>query len=70
MGKIINCCFIKHCLRLMIDNKIFLATLVDLPCIIEGQKTLDFRTFYKSVDVSQMLYVHNKVIDDIDKKSP
>ena len=54
----------------MIDNKIFLATLVDLPSIIEGQKTLDFRTFYKSVDISQMLYIHNYCIDDIDKLTP
>ena len=37
----------------------FLCSLVDLPCIIEAQKTLDYNTFYKSCDASQMLYVHN-----------
>ena len=42
----------------------FLCTLSDLPCIIEAQKTLDYKTFYKSVDVSQILYVHDKVIED------
>ncbi|CDW83486.1 transcription initiation factor tfiid subunit 7-like [Stylonychia lemnae] len=52
------------------DNKIFLSSLCDLPNIIEGQKTLDFRTFYKSVDVAQILFVHNKVIEDIQTKSP
>lgn len=55
---------------LLIDEKLYLGSLVDLPCIIEGQKTLDFRTFYKSVDVSQMLFIHNKCIDDILTKSP
>jgi TATA-binding protein-associated factor Taf7 len=44
---------------------VFLATLVDLPCIIEAQKTLDFNTFYKSCDAAQMLYVHNVCIDQV-----
>ena len=35
-----------------------LATLVDLPCVIEAMKTLDNFNFYKSMDASQMLYVH------------
>jgi TATA-binding protein-associated factor Taf7 len=43
---------------------VYLATLLDMPCIMEAQKTLDYRTFFKSVDVSQMLYVHNKWMDD------
>lgn len=36
---------------------------MDLPTICEAQKTLDFRTFFKSADVSQMLYVHNRHLD-------
>ena len=56
--------------RLQIDNRIFLCSLVDLPCIIEGQKTLDFKTFYKSTDVSQLLFIHNKCIEDTDQKQP
>ena len=51
----------------MIDARLYLGTLVDLPGLIEAQKTLDFRTFYKSVDVAQMLYIHNKSIDIQDK---
>ena len=42
---------------------IYLATLVDLPCIVEAMKTLDYFNFFKSQDASQMLYVHPKKID-------
>lgn len=52
-----------------IDNRLFLATLVDLPCIIEAQKTLDYNTFYKSCDAAQMLYVHNVYLSNISTKS-
>jgi TATA-binding protein-associated factor Taf7 len=31
---------------------------------MEAQKTLDYRTFFKSTDVSQLLYVHNKWMDN------
>ena len=37
--------------------------MVDLPCIVEAQKTLDYKTFFKSCDAAQMLYVHNYFID-------
>eukprot|EP00347_Sterkiella_histriomuscorum_P002384 403368367 len=67
---IINLDPAKKIYGLIVDNKIFLASLCELPNIIEGQKTLDFRTFYKSVDVSQILYIHNKVIEDYQQKSP
>jgi len=30
---------------------------------------LDYRTFFKSVDVSQLLYVHNKSIDDFNTRT-
>ncbi|KAK3600016.1 hypothetical protein CHS0354_012684 [Potamilus streckersoni] len=36
-------------------NEFFYAKLVDLPCIIEAQKTVDRKTFYKTADIAQML---------------
>jgi transcription initiation factor TFIID subunit 7 len=35
-----------------------MATMLDLPCVLESQKTLDFVNFFKSNDISQMIYVH------------
>ena len=46
-----------------LNRVVYLATLVDLPCIIEAMKTLDDFNFYKSQDASQMVYVHPKKID-------
>ena len=44
-------------------------TILDLPCIIEANKTIDYKTFYKSSDISQMFYVHDAVLkDDSDLK--
>lgn len=40
------------------DGKTYPARLVDLPCVVETQKTLDRRTFFKSGDVGQMLIVY------------
>lgn len=40
------------------DGKTFPARLVDLPCVVETQKTLDRSTFFKSGDVGQMLIVY------------
>jgi TATA-binding protein-associated factor Taf7 len=34
-------------------------TILDLPCIIEGHKTIDFKSFYKGGDICQMMYVHD-----------
>ena len=34
-------------------------SILDFPCIIEANKTIDFKTFYKSGDISQMFYVHS-----------
>ena len=42
----------KRCYGLRIENRLYLCSLVDLPCIIEAQKTLDYNTFYKSCDAS------------------
>jgi len=42
----------KRCYGVRLESRLFLATLVDLPCIIEAQKTLDYNTFYKSCDAA------------------
>ena len=49
------------------NNNYHPAVLLDYPCIIEGQKTLDNKTFYKTGDICQMLYVHEKKIDSIEE---
>lgn len=46
-----------------------MGSLCKLPNIIEGQKTLDYRTFYKSVDVAQILFVHNKTLENASAKT-
>lgn len=43
-----------------INDLLLPITILDLPCIIEAQKTIDYKTFYKSGDISQMMYVHDK----------
>jgi len=42
----------KRCYGLYIDDKLYLGSLVDLPCIVEAQKTLDYKTFFKSCDAA------------------
>lgn len=59
----------KRTYGLSLDNKLYLCSLVDMPCIIEAQKTLDYNTFYKSCDASQMMYVHNVFLEDQASKS-
>eukprot|EP00123_Amoebidium_parasiticum_P016412 comp23417_c0_seq1/m.38928 comp23417_c0_seq1/g.38928 ORF comp23417_c0_seq1/g.38928 comp23417_c0_seq1/m.38928 type:complete len:371 (-) comp23417_c0_seq1:483-1595(-) len=44
----------RHC-TVQFGDSVLQGRLVDLPCIIESQKTLDNMNFYKSADVSQML---------------
>lgn len=56
----------KRCYGLQIDGKLYLGTLVDLPCIVEAQKTLDYKTFFKSCDAAQMLYIHNHFLEAFD----
>jgi TATA-binding protein-associated factor Taf7 len=34
-------------------------SILDLPCIIEGHKTIDYKSFYKGGDICQMMYVHD-----------
>jgi TATA-binding protein-associated factor Taf7 len=57
----------KRCYGLQLDGKLYLGTLVDLPCIVEAQKTLDYKTFFKSCDAAQMLYIHNYFLEAVDQ---
>lgn len=43
------------------DGKEHDVLLVDLPTIIEAQKTLDKKQFYKVADISQVLYTFKTV---------
>ncbi len=43
------------------------ATLMELPNIIESQKTLDYINYLKSNDISQMIYVHPNNEDHFEK---
>ena len=49
-----------------VNNILFPATIMDYPCIIEAQKTIDYKTFYKSGDICQMLYIHDHPLDTVD----
>jgi transcription initiation factor TFIID subunit 7 len=49
---------------LKIRDKQYAASLVDLPCIIEGMKSWDRRGWYKSADICQMLLVLGPVAND------
>ena len=42
---------------LIIRGKLYAATLIDMPCIIEGMKSWDKRGWYKAADICQMLLV-------------
>ncbi|KAF8623482.1 hypothetical protein AX15_006265 [Amanita polypyramis BW_CC] len=44
-----------------IGNNLYSAKLVDLPCIIESQKTLDNKQMFKAADICQMLVVEDKI---------
>ncbi|KPI45006.1 Transcription initiation factor TFIID subunit 7 [Cyphellophora attinorum] len=46
----------------------YAASLVDLPCLIEGMKSWDGKRFIKSIDVCQMLLVLGKVSTDEEAK--
>ncbi|KAI9858530.1 MAG: hypothetical protein M1824_004266 [Vezdaea acicularis] len=49
--------------RALVDvrGKLYGATLVDLPCIVEGMKSWDKKSWMKSVDICQMLLVIGRV---------
>ncbi|KAI0374871.1 hypothetical protein BV20DRAFT_961077 [Pilatotrama ljubarskyi] len=44
-----------------IGNNMYSSKLVDLPCIIESQKTLDNKQMFKVADICQMLVVEDKI---------
>ncbi|XP_046635203.1 transcription initiation factor TFIID subunit 7-like [Daphnia pulicaria] len=41
--------------QVQFDNWTMSAKVLDLPCVMESQKTIDNKTFYKAADVSQIL---------------
>ncbi|KAJ7685378.1 TAFII55 protein conserved region-domain-containing protein [Mycena polygramma] len=47
-----------------IGNNTYSSKLVDLPCIIESQKTLDNKQMFKVADICQMLVVENRIDRD------
>lgn len=44
-----------------IRGSLYAAAMVDLPCIIEGMKSWDKKSWYKSVDICQMLMVLGRI---------
>lgn len=44
-----------------VRQNIYAATVVDLPCIIEGMKSWDKRGWWKAADIAQMLLAYAKV---------
>ncbi|KAF8969845.1 TAFII55 protein conserved region-domain-containing protein [Flammula alnicola] len=44
-----------------IGNNMYSAKLVDLPCVMESQKTLDNKQMFKVADICQMLVVDKKI---------
>jgi TATA-binding protein-associated factor Taf7 len=48
-------------------------TILDLPCNIEAEKTIDYKNFYKGADICQMMYVHDdklKQEEDLNNFNP
>eukprot|EP00771_Trimastix_marina_P002072 gnl/Trimastix_PCT/3182.p1 GENE.gnl/Trimastix_PCT/3182~~gnl/Trimastix_PCT/3182.p1 ORF type:complete len:386 (+),score=96.79 gnl/Trimastix_PCT/3182:119-1276(+) len=56
----VQCAFNDDCRHatISVGEETVGATLVDMPCILETQKTLDGKTYFKCGDVGQMLVVH------------
>lgn len=46
-----------------VDDEILIGKIVDLPCVVECQKTIDNKIFYKSGDICQMLLVSEEPLD-------
>ncbi|KAI0273305.1 TAFII55 protein conserved region-domain-containing protein [Gloeopeniophorella convolvens] len=44
-----------------IGDNMYSAKLVDLPCVIEAQKTLDNKRMFKTADICQMLLVEQRI---------
>lgn len=47
-----------------VDDEILVGKIVDLPCVVECQKTIDNKIFYKSGDICQMLLVSEEPLDE------
>lgn len=47
----------------------YAATLVDLPCVVEGMKSWDKRGWWKSADICQMLWVFSSIQKEDDAKT-
>jgi transcription initiation factor TFIID subunit 7 len=52
-----------------IRGNLYAATLVDLPCIIEGMKSWDKRGWWKSADICQMLWVFAPILREEEAKT-
>jgi transcription initiation factor TFIID subunit 7 len=52
-----------------IRGKAYAATLVDLPCVIEGMKSWDKRGWWKSADICQMLWVFAEIKNEAEAKT-
>ncbi|KAI9052762.1 hypothetical protein LZ554_003035 [Drepanopeziza brunnea f. sp. 'monogermtubi'] len=52
-----------------IRGRVYAATMVDLPCIIEGMKSWDKRGWWKSADICQMLWVFAQVNSEAEAKT-
>ena len=44
-----------------VNQHLYAAKLVDLPCVIESNKTFDRKSIYKSADICQMLVVGDRI---------
>lgn len=47
-----------------VNDKLYPGTILDYPCIIEAQKTMDNKTYFKAGDISQMLFIHDKNLSE------
>ena len=48
-------------------------TILDLPCHIEAEKSIDYKNYYKGADICQMMYVHDdklKQEEDLNNFNP
>ncbi|KAH8820283.1 TAFII55 protein conserved region-domain-containing protein [Xylogone sp. PMI_703] len=53
----------------IIRGRVYAATLVDLPCVIEGMKSWDKRGWWKSADICQMLWAFARVKNEEEAKT-
>lgn len=51
-----------------VRGNLYAATVVDLPCVIEGMKSWDKRGWWKSADICQMLWVFSPIKSEEDSK--